>query len=64
MYGVTKEQTKCFMQNIVDTNGNPSSKVAKECNLEGYFNELCMRNISKERMVVVAKEYLTRSVSD
>ena len=60
MYGVSKEDTKKFMQHILDTNGNPSSKVAKECNLEGYFCELCMRNISKEHMVNVATEYLRR----
>ena len=60
MYGVTKEQTQKFMQHIIDTNGNPSSKVARECNLEGFFNELCMRNISKERMVSVAQEYIRR----
>ena len=60
MYGVTKEQTIKFMQNIVDTNGNPSSKVAKECNLGGFFNELCMRNIPKEKMIEIASEYLRR----
>ena len=60
MYGVTKESTRRFMQHIIDTNGNPSSAVAKECNLEGFFNELCMRNPSKEKMVEVAKEYLRR----
>lgn len=60
MYGVTKEQTQKFMQHIIDTNGNPSSKVARECNLEGFFNELCMRNIPKERMVSVAQEYIRR----
>ena len=60
MYEVTKEQTQKFMQHIIDTNGNPSSKVARECNLEGFFNELCMRNISKERMVSVAQEYIRR----
>lgn len=60
MLGVTEEQTAKFMQNIIDTNGNPSSKVARECNLEGYFNELCMRNISKEKMVSVAEEYFRR----
>ena len=60
MYGVTKEQTRKFMQNIEDTNGNPSSKVARECNLEGFFNELCMRNVPKEKMVGIANEYLRR----
>lgn len=60
MYGVTKEQERKFMQHILDTNGNPTSKVAKECNLEGYFNELCMRNIPSEHMVKVAKEYFRR----
>ena len=60
MYGVTKEQEKKFMQNILDTNGNPSSKVARECNLEGFFNELCMRNVSKEHMMNVAREYFKR----
>lgn len=64
MYGVSKEQERKFMQNILDTNGNPSSKVARECNLEGYFNELCMRNIPKERMIAVAKEYFKRNVSN
>ena len=60
MYGVTKEQTIRFMQNIVDTNGNPSSKVAKECNLSGFFNELCMRYVPKEKMIEIASEYLRR----
>ena len=60
MIGVTREQTKKFMQNIIDTNGNPSSKVARECNLEGFFNELCMRNVSKEHMINVATEYIRR----
>lgn len=60
MYGATKEQTRKFIQHIIDTNGNPSSKVAKECNLEGYFCELCMRNISAEKLVERAKECLRR----
>ena len=60
MIGVTKEQERRFMQNILDTNGNPSSKVAKECNLECFFCELCMRNIPKEHMVKVAKKYFER----
>lgn len=58
MYNVSPEQEKKFMQHIIDTNGNPSSKVAKECNLEGFFNELCMRNIPKEHMISVAKQYM------
>lgn len=58
MYGVSKEDTRKFMHHIIETNGNPSSKVARECNLEGFFCELCMRNISKEQMVQVAKTYL------
>lgn len=58
MIGVSKEQTRKFMQHIIDTNGNPSSKVAKECNLEGFFCELCMRNPSREKMVEVAQKYL------
>ena len=60
MYGVTKEQTQKFMQHIIDTNGNPSSKVAKECNLRGFFCELCMRNLSREKMVEIAQEYIRR----
>ena len=60
MYGVTKEQTQKFMQHIIDTNGNPSSKVAKECNLGGFFCELCMRNLSREKMVEIAQEYIRR----
>ena len=58
MYGVSKEDKIKFMQHIVDTNGNPTSKVAKECNLEGYFCELCMRNVPREYMVEVATKYL------
>ena len=58
MYGVTKEQTIKFMQHIVETNGNPSVRIAKECNLEGFFCELCMRNISREHLVNVANKYL------
>ena len=58
MYGVSKENTIKFMQHIVETNGNPTAKVAKECDLEGYFCELCMRNIPKEHMVSVASKYL------
>lgn len=61
MYGVTKEQERKFMQHIIDTKGNPTSRVAKECNLEGYFNELCMRNIPKEHMLNVANEYMRRT---
>ena len=60
MYGVSEENTIRFMQHIVDTNGNPTSEVAKKCNLEGYFCELCMRQPPKEMMVDVAKEYLRR----
>lgn len=58
MYGVSEEDTIKFMQHIIDTNGNPSSKVAKECNLGEFFCELCMRNVSKEHMVSVAKQYM------
>ena len=61
MYGVTKEQERKFMQHILDTNGNPTSKVTKECNLEGYFCELCTRNVPREHMVAVAKEYFKRT---
>lgn len=60
MYGVTKEQEYKFMKHIVDTKGEPRSSVARECNLEGYFEELCMRRIPKETMVEVALEYLVR----
>ena len=58
MYKVSPEKEKKFMQHIIDTNGNPTSKVAKECDLEGFFCELCMRNVSREHMVSVAKQYM------
>lgn len=48
---MNKENTIKFMEHIIETGGNPSSKVAKELNLSGYFNELCMRNIPKEELV-------------
>lgn len=60
MYGASEVDTIKFMQHIVETNGNPTSAFAKECNLEGYFCELCMRQPPKEMMVDVAKEYLRR----
>lgn len=60
MYGVTKENTIKFMKHIVETNGNPTSKVAKECGVEGWFCELCMRNPSREKMVEIASQYLKK----
>lgn len=60
IYGVTKENTIKFMKHIVETNGNPSSKVAKECNLEGFFCELCCRHVPKEKMVEIATKYLKK----
>ena len=58
MYGVTKEQEYRYMKHIYDTNGNPRLSVAKECNLVGYHEELCMRRIPKEKMVEIALKYL------
>ena len=58
MYGVTKEYEWKYMKHIVDTNGNPRLSVAKECNLVGYHEELCMRRIPAEKMVEIALKYL------
>ena len=58
MYGVTKENEIKFMRHIVETGGNPTSKVAKECGLEGFFCELCCRHVPKAKMVEIATKYL------
>ena len=57
---VSKVNMQKFMQHIVDTNGNPTLKVAKECDLEGFFCELCMRNPSATKMVEIATMYLNK----
>lgn len=52
---MNKENTIKFMEHIIETGGNPSSKVAKDLGLSGYFNELCMRGATGEELVKRAK---------
>ncbi len=57
----TNEQWKKFAQRIIDKNGNPSLKDAKECEIpEGYFNELCIRGISNEQLIKNAQELISK----
>lgn len=55
----SENDVRKFMEHIVETKGNPTSKVVKECNLEGYFCELCCRNVPASHMVSVAEKYLS-----
>lgn len=57
----TNEQWKKFAQRIIEKNGNPSLKDAKECGIsDGYFNELCMRGLSNEQLVKNAQELISK----
>lgn len=48
----TNQQWKVFSERIIEKKGNPSVQDAKECGIPiGYFNELCMRNISSEQLI-------------
>ena len=48
-----------FAERIIESKGNPSVRDAKECEVPiGYFNELCMRNISSEKLVENAQKLL------
>ena len=52
---------KKFLEYVVQTDGNPSLKMAKECGVVYEFEELCMRNIPseklKERAEIALKAY-------
>lgn len=60
-YKLTNQQWKTFANRIIEKNGNPSLQDARECKIpDGYFNELCMRNISSEQLVKNAKLILEK----
>lgn len=57
----TNQQWKVFSERIIEKKGNPSVQDAKECGIPiGYFNELCMRNISSEQLIKNAKVILNK----
>lgn len=57
----TNQQWKSFAERIIEKKGNPSVKDAKECGIPvGYFNELCMRNLSSEQLVKNAELILSK----
>ena len=60
MYGVSKENTIKFMQYIVNTNGSPTSAMARECGVEDWWCEWIMRNPDPVKAVEIAKKYLGR----
>ena len=57
----TNQQWKVFSERIIEKKGNPSVQDAKECGIPiGYFNELCMRNISSEQLIKNANVILNK----
>ena len=56
----TNKQWKLFCERIVETNGNPSTKDAKECGIPfGYWFEIATR-CNREKLIESAKEVIKR----
>ena len=58
---ISKDNWKKFALKIIKNGNKISLKDARKCGIpDGYFNELCMRNISEEQLVKNAKKLLER----
>lgn len=58
---IPKDNWKKFALKIIENGNKISLKDARKCGIpDGYFNELCMRNISEEQLVKNAKTLLER----
>lgn len=56
-----KEAAVKFAHRVIETAGNPSVKDAIECGLtKQYFEELCMRNLSNEKLINNAQCVIAR----
>lgn len=58
---IPKDNWRKFALKIIENGNKISLKDARKCGIpDGYFNELCMRNISEEQLVKNAKTLLER----
>lgn len=58
---ISKDNWKKFALKIIENGNKISLKDARKCGIpDGYFNELCMRNLSEEQLVKNAKTLLER----